>query len=132
MLGLRRRDRHGPPPAAWGPAVWRPFPTRGFETLQKGAWGDRYLNQFPAYYNQPQLFTGVEAFNSRYAAPYIRLNELRNQLGANTPGGQRWGNTFTGPVGPLSVAQYSQWVTHAQVQQSGLSAYTWAQALSGG
>lgn len=131
-----RTTRRGDPVAAeYGPiSGWKPFPTLGPPPLQIGVWGDAYLNQFPAYYNQPQLHCGVEFRRTNWDTPTVSSTPTfeQTQRPTNIAGGQRYGGNAGGPLGPISSRRLAARVAAAQVRQSGLSATQWAQGLSGG
>lgn len=65
---------------------------------------------------------------SRSVIPTFEQTQQR----AYQPGPQRSGQTYTGPIGPISVGALKARITQAQVRQSGASALSWARSLTGG
>lgn len=128
-----RRRGGDPVPAEYGVDRWRPYPTAAGDWNQIGV-GAPWLSQFPARWDQPQLHQGVEGLRSGYLTPSRSVVPTfqQTQQGANRPGPQRAGQTYTGPVGPISANQLMSRVTAAQVRQSGLQALSWASQLSEG
>jgi hypothetical protein len=121
------------PGGRYGPTGWLPMPTQGPAPLQIGVYGDRLFNQFPARIDGVQLFQGVEGLNSTWQTPSTsaRPNFQQTTYPENVPGGQRFGQTYTGGLGPISSRQMQARVVAAQVRQSGLQAMQWAQSLNG-
>jgi hypothetical protein len=121
----------------YGRDAWRPMPTPS-QPQQIGVFGAVLLNQFPAYYNQPQLLQGVEGFDSSWYTPNVNgaaglsSNFQHTQSPSNISGAQRNAGKPGGPLGPLSSRRLSARVAAAQVRQSGLQATEWAQGLTGG
>jgi hypothetical protein len=136
---IMQRGKKGSDPVA---AEYAPVPGyRSFDGTpapwqQIGRYGDQYLSQFPAYYNQPQLHSGSEwlAPGMYYFTPTVSVIPTfeQTQRPVNMPGGQRVGSGYSGPIGPLSVRGLLARVTQAQVKQSGAGALSWASQLSGG
>lgn len=114
-----------------GGTGWRAYPTGGAPMGQIGAFDGTLLNQFPAMLPGLQLKCGVESLSSAWSTPYPspRISPQISQQNANLPGAQRNGQTYTGGIGPLTVAQYQANITAAQIRQSGLSAMSWAKDL---
>lgn len=135
-MSTTRRGDSDPVAAVLGPVAWKPLPTLGPAPLQIGVYGEPLLNQFPAYYNQPQLHQGVEGLSSCWDTPSAGAQGLTNfqhtQSPSNVNGGQRYGGKPGGPTGPLSARKMAARVAAAQVRQSGLAATQWAQGLTGG
>lgn len=121
------------PGGRYGPTGWLPMPTMGPAPLQIGVYGDRLFSQFPANLPGPQLFQGVEGLNSSWQTPGTSSlpNFQQTTYPENVPGGQRWGQSYTGGLGPISAKAMQARVVAAQVRQSGLSAMQWAQSLNG-
>lgn len=123
------------PEADWGADRWASFPDV-YAPWQQVGHGAYWLNQFPAYYNQPQLHSGTEWLApgmywftpTRSTLPYWE----QTQRPANIAGGQRTGQSVTGLFGPLKQRAAKTRVTQAQVAQSGAGALSWAQQLTGG
>lgn len=120
-----------------GTAGWRPMPGQapGYHADQQiGAYAGSMLNQFPALLPGMQLLNGREGGYSGYytptAFPVTNGGLSQTQNPSNVPGGQRWGQAYGGPLGPISVAQLRANVTAQQVRQSGLAAMSWAKGLS--
>lgn len=138
MFGRRRKSYPAlgadVAPSGWGDVSWRPLPTLGPAPLQIGVYGQQLLNQFPARYEGLQLDCGVNGLRSGYFTPTVSVVPTFQQTAhpVNVPGGQRAGQTHTGPLGPLSARKLQQAVVAAQVRQSGLQAMQWAQGLQGG
>lgn len=131
---ILQRGKKGSDPAQaeWAPDVWLPFPNVPSPWAQVGK-GAVWLSQFPAYYNQPQLHSGREWGSSRYYTPArsVLPDFQMTQRPTNIAGGQRTGQSYTGPVGPLSARKLFARVTQSQVAQSGTSALSWASQLTG-
>lgn len=137
MAILQRGKRAGKDPVAaeFGPIYgWRPFGHGQHASDQIGAWGDSLLNQFPAYYNQPQLHQGVEYRSTRWYTPTVSVLPTfdQTQRPTNVAGGQRFGAPAGAPVGPLTSKGWRSRVTQAQIAQSGASALSWAANLTEG
>ena len=136
-LAILQRGKKGSDPVAaeYGPvAGWRPLPSGAAPWSQIGVYGDSLLNQFPAYYNQPQLHSGTEWLQSGWYTPSesVLPNFMQTQQPANVAGGQRVGAVPGAPVGPISSRAYASRVLQAQIKQSGASALSWAANLSEG
>jgi hypothetical protein len=134
---LQRGKRGNPDPTAaeYGPVHgWRPFGGGQHPSQQIGVYGDAYLNQFPAYYNQPQLHQGVEFLSSAWYTPTVSTLPTfdQTQQPTNIAGGQRFGAPAGAPLGPLTAKGWRSRVTQAQVAQSGASALSWAANLTEG
>lgn len=123
----------GGPEARWAPDVWQAYPLvrAPWEQVGHGAF---WTNQFPAYYNQPQLRQGVEGLRSAYFVPTRSVLPYfeQTQRPTNIAGGQRTGQSVTGLAGPLSSRSLFARVKSAQLAQSGATALSWAQQLTGG
>lgn len=117
-----------------GTAGWAAIPGTLAPWQQVGAFAGSRLNQFPAYIPGVQLHSGREWGNSDWYYPtrtYLPNGSVQQtQQAASDPGGQRYGSTFTGPIGPLSAKRNAAAVTAAQVRQSGMQNLAWAQGLS--
>lgn len=136
MRALFKRRAAGDEPTGpvWGNNEgWKPLPTMGPAPLQIGVFAGQLLNQYPAYYTQPQLHQGVEGLRSNWFVPTrgVVPDFMATAYPQNVPGGQRMGSTYTGPLGPISSRRMQSRVVAAQVRQSGLQAMQWAQGLSG-
>lgn len=130
----KRGSEPGPTPAEdWGVDAWRSFPAVAspWQQVGQGAW---WLNQLPAYYNQPQLHSGVEWQQSDWYTPTrsVLPTFQQTQRPTNIAGGQRTGLSFSGLLGPLSARRMNARVTQSQVAQSGAGALSWAEQLTGG
>jgi hypothetical protein len=116
----------------WGPVAWRGIPVPAAHE-QIGLYGEAILSQVEGYYNQPQLHSGREWGQSCWFTPTVSVVPTFQQTQKPYPiGGQRYGQTFTGPIGPLNVKAMQQRIAAAQVRQSGLMAQSWAAALGSG
>ena len=135
-LAILQRSKKGSDPVAaeYGPAAWRPLPSGAAPWSQIGVYGDSLLNQFPGYYNEPQLHSAVEWLQSGWYTPSesVLPNFMQTQQPTNVAGGQRTGATPGAPVGPITARGWAQRVMQSQVQQSGASALSWAANLSEG
>lgn len=116
-----------------GTAGWRGLPTAGPAPLQIGVFDGNLLNQFPARWDGAQLHQGVEGLSSHWYTPTQSVVPTfqQTQQPTNVAGGQRWGQTYTGPIGPISAQAMRARVATAQVRQSGLAAMQFAQNLRG-
>src|ERR1035437_3156786 len=106
---IMQRGKKGSDPVA---AEYAPVPGyRSFDGTpapwqQIGRYGDQYLSQFPAYYNQPQLHSGSEwlAPGMYYFTPTVSVIPTfeQTQRPVNMPGGPRVGSGYSGPIRPPS------------------------------
>lgn len=122
------------PPQHWGVTGWRPGGVKVVPVWdQIGVYGDAMLNQYPARWEGLQRNNGREGnmpgwvVPYRSSVPYFQVTTYPQLV----PGAQRMGGKPSNPagVGPLSSRAMRQSVLLAQVQQSGLQALSWAQAL---
>jgi hypothetical protein len=134
LLQRGKRGQEDPVAAEFGPVHWRPLPSGAAPWGQIGVWGDSLLNQFPAYYNQPQLLQGVQDLQSGWYTPTVSTLPTfdQTQRPTNVAGGQRYGANPGAPVGPLTAKGWRKRVTQASVAQSGASALSWAANLTEG
>lgn len=133
-LGLIRRRGGDPVPAEYG-AVQpnrRAMPGAQHPSQQIGLFGDVQLSQFPARWEGAQLNCGVNGLSSRLYTPSRSTTYTfqQTQYPDQTLSAQRFGQTYTGPVGPLNVARMEANVVAGQVRQSGLAALSWARKLT--
>src|ERR1700722_2109249 len=73
---LQRGKQGNPDPVAaeYGTVTgWRPLGHGQAVWEQIGVYGDAYLNQFPAYYNQPQLHSAVEWLWDAWYTPSVSV-----------------------------------------------------------
>jgi hypothetical protein len=136
---ILQRGKKGSDPVAaeYAPVPgYRPLPGVAAPWQQKGLYGDQYLSQFPAYYNQPQLHSGTDwlAPGMYFYTPTVSVLPTfeQSQRPANIAGAQRFASGLQSPLGPLSARALFARVTQAQVSQSGASALSWASQLSSG
>lgn len=140
MFNRRAIASHRPATPMPGPASnvgavtgWAPFGAGQHPSEQIGAFAGQRLNQFPAYIPGVQLHSGREWGRSNWYYPtvsYVPNGSVQiTQQQANLPGSQRWAAQFSGPVGPVNAQQNRFQVAAAQIAQSGMQAYTWAQNL---
>lgn len=122
----------GGPEATWGLDTWQSFPDVASPWQQHGK-GAYWQNQFPAYYNQPQLHSAVEWLRPGWYTPTVSAVPTFDQTVYPTPqGAQRFGQPAGQPVGPISAKQSALRVAQQQLAQSGAQAFSWAQNLTGG
>lgn len=132
---ILQRTKKGSDPVAseYGIDRWQSFPAvpAPWQQIGKGA---PWLSQFPAYYNQPQLHSGVEWERSAWYTPTRSVLPTfeQTQRPTNIAGGQRTGLSFSGLLGPLSARRMAARVKQSQVAQSGAGALSWASQLTGG
>lgn len=121
-------------PAQYGTDEWVPFTHSALAPNQIGTRGARVLNQYPANVPGVQLFGGVAGLRSGWYYPSLSsLPQFQqSQRLVNVPGGQRAGQTFTGPLGPISARALATRVAQAQLRQSGVMATSIGQHLQGG
>lgn len=146
MLGLGRR-KSLPPAAVGAPfplppvhsqiagtAGWAAIPFTLAPWQQIGAYAGGLLNGYPANIPGVQLHSGREWGSSHYYYPQISYlpngSVQETAFPAQRPTAQRYGSTYTGPIGPVSAKQNAAAVTAAQIRQSGMQAYQWAKGLS--
>jgi hypothetical protein len=122
-----------PDPPTYGPTGWAPFAPLATPNVQKGAFGDRLLNQYPAIWPGLQRKNGRQGNNPGWVVlrTYAVNPEQASQFPANASQTQRYGNTYTGGMGPIAAQALAQRVADGQVRQSGVNAVNYAAALAG-
>lgn len=134
MPAILRRRAHQAPTAdrIGGTAGWRPFGVGAQPNEQIGAFDGSLLNQFPAKWDEPQLWGGVIGLNSHWQVPTVSVLPywVQTQRPTNLPSAQRDASRYTGGIGPLTARRFRANVTAAQVRQSGAQAMAWASDLN--
>lgn len=128
----------GPPCAPedtqWGVSGWRPGGVKVAPIWdQVGVYGDAMLSQYPARWEGAQLWVGRQGNNPGWMIPgpgSIPAWQATANV-VNVPGAQRMGGKPSNPAGagPISARAMRESVVMAQIQQSGLAAMSWAEAL---
>lgn len=118
-----------------GAAGWRAFGHGQAASEQIGAFDGSPLNQFPVNLPGVQRYCGVEGLQSGWYYPTVTVvpagasTVQQVQRGSGTSrlaGAQRRGQTFTGPIGPITAKVFRKRVLAASVDQSALSVESWA------
>lgn len=125
---------NAPAGTGWGVSGWRPGGVKVAPIWdQIGVYGDAMLNQYPARWEGQQLYNGRQGNNPGWAIPGPGMipSWQATQNIANVPGALRMAGKPSNPagVGPIAARQMRESVVMAQIQQSGLAAMSWAQAL---
>jgi hypothetical protein len=133
-FAFTRRQPADPVPAEYGAVSGgRPFAPLATPNVQGGYFDDVRLNQFPARWEGLMLRCGVEGLKSGWYTPTISVVPTFQQSQypqRDRVGTQRFGQGYTGGVGPVNVAAMNAAVVAAQIRQSGLSAMSWAKDLT--
>lgn len=115
---------------------WRAFGAGQHQSDQIGAFAGSMLNQTPANIPGVQLHQGVEGLNPKWYYPAVSAlpygSQMQTQQLAAVLSASRYGQTYTGPIGPLSARANAQRVADQQVRQTGVQALAWVRSLGNG
>lgn len=126
-----------PAPAAGLVRGWAPAYGGSAPNEQIGAYSGTAVTQRAGYILEVQKVQGVESVGTGtgWLQPPTQIDGqggLTSLQGANTPGAQLQssGSAVAGGLGPITARRMRAAVAAAQIRQSGLAAYQWAQTLS--
>lgn len=122
-----------PEQARIGLDVWRPFSRTASPENQIGTRGAVIPSIQPGKWDGIQRYNGVSGLRSHYNQPSSSTGHpswQQSQYPSAALQAQRFGQSYTGGLGPVNSQVLSQRVLAAQVRQSGLGAVRLGAALN--